>query len=215
MSKREGKIIEIQNAAQYRVIETQKQYFLIDIDNNILGTVFFPLNWLVSQRGYVLSEADYQRLLTNQKNSQIGKVFIALFAAVGAIWGRFSTIQLEVTQTYPTFLKFLVLAIVIGLSIILRHLICQLRGRRVRKLIDLNDRQSVHLYIRPRVINLQMISFLFLYFLFLMLIFLTILLFFRYNNPILVFFLLLFILSLSFTSAASFREGAYMVVFEE
>lgn len=211
MHREDAKIIEIQNAPQYRVIKTQEQYFLIDTDNNKLGIFFFPLNWLLPQKGYKLVETDCRNLFVNQKNGPIGKILITLAAVVGAIWGRFSTIRLENTRTYPDSLIILVFLTVIISSIILRYFIGQLRGKKVKKIVDLNERQTVTIYIRPKFINLQMIGFLLLYFLFLILIFSTIMLLFRYHSLILVGLLLLFILSLSFMNAAAFREGKYRI----
>jgi uncharacterized membrane protein (TIGR01218 family) len=51
---------------RYRVIHTNSNYYLIDVDHSILGYLFFVFNWLIPQKAYVITERDADDLIVNR-----------------------------------------------------------------------------------------------------------------------------------------------------
>ncbi|MBP2622604.1 DUF443 family protein [Streptococcus oricebi] len=204
-------ISEIQNNPRYRLIQADGNRWLMDIDNNKISILFYPLNWLVAQKVYRISDKEFSKLATIHSGSRLGKSLIPVSAILGVILARVLKLDLAISPRVGDLTFFLVLVMaLVFISLFIRFVSTELRARRIEKMIDLKTLQVEKVYIRP-TLNGQMIKFFLSYLLMLFLTVFSFALFLMYDSWLFTILFTIIFIGLLFTNFLSFTEGEYLL----
>ncbi|QUW21394.1 DUF443 family protein [Sporosarcina sp. Marseille-Q4063] len=60
---------------RYRIIHTDSNYYLIDVDRSIWGYIFFVFNWMIPQKAYIITERDADDLMVHYHGVKAHNIF--------------------------------------------------------------------------------------------------------------------------------------------
>lgn len=165
-------------SARYMVFTANNHYYLLDRKPvNILGYLFFPINWLFKQKIYLISEPDFAHLIDKkQKKSGIGlnmslvgglTVLSSYFINKSKPWERFVT-------DLSTGAILLILFLLFVVALFLVRGIHGISKSSLNSAINLNSKEFHYYKLRPPKIDSETVKLFFMYsFLWFIMVFIT------------------------------------------
>lgn len=215
---------------RYRVIHTNSNYYLIDVDHSILGYLFFVFNWLIPQKAYVITERDADDLIVNRTNAKkqnslnlLGIGFMMIVFAIfmpkifqyfdrsSATFGDLRRIgDIYFVMPSTTYIL-LLLVLIVAPAVLLRVCLSMRAKKRLLETVDIDKLPVVKINILPNSVSIVLKTigvFVFFGFLLFASAYLLIILsgYWVISLSLVVIFLLF-----SFTNLLSFNPGDYKI----
>lgn len=203
-------ISEIRNATYSRLIKTESNYYLLEIDHQWLGIIFFPLNWVLPQKVYPITESEFLTPLQKLSRKSLRK---GLAIGLGLSIYKISSLVLsdeKILFGYSLF--FSIVLSFIGVAL-LRYLVYRLGKKKVEKLIDISTVKEKIVFLRPSTFNLKVLRVFLFYLLFMLApLILTTYMLFVTRSLMHLFYFAVCLMVVTLLNGAAFFSGEYRLV---